>query len=509
MAIALRYTYIAFWMISCATLAWVGAASSPQSAAPDDDAHKLSDPYHWLSEASDISFARDGRWRDSTLRTLSASWAAMGEFDRAKEIAARVRYHRGRDWTFKDIAVSQARAALLEEALNTVADIGQPGERHGALADVAKALADTDLHKQAIPIAQSVGDPAVRARALQGVAHRHARAGRLELATAAGADIKDPVREVQVWGVIASKHGAMNNAEEARRSIERAERAAEVLADDSYNQGLAYLFIVRTLAELQEFEWALRTAQNIDQDHSWHGWAHRDIALAQIQAADLADALDTAANITRAATRAEAYVAMASLLRTHETQDDAVALEERAVRMARGAADQIARDDAWARIAEVSADPANLVFAMNAFESADSGNLDLAMKAIVEVKEPWFRDPAIAAIALAQVREGLFDEAHQTITASSSSVWVSNVYKEIAIAHARSGRIVPALVAAEQLPVGLARASTYREIGAARIRGEDGGTVRDWINGIETPALRVFALIGVAEGLHNACQERQ
>jgi hypothetical protein len=118
-------------------------------------------------------------------------------------------------------------------------------------------------------------------------------------------------------------------------------------------------------------------------------------------------------------------------------------------------------------------------------------------------------DRAFREIAVAQADTGDVKGALATASSRGSDDWRSETLAAIAPIQARTGDIPGALATVRSIPAATPAAEADAAIASFQARSGDSRAALDWATKLELPTARVFALIGIAEGLAGGKGEKR
>ena len=118
-------------------------------------------------------------------------------------------------------------------------------------------------------------------------------------------------------------------------------------------------------------------------------------------------------------------------------------------------------------------------------------------------------DQVFRVIAVAKAEAGDAKGAVATVAIRGSEAWKSGVLAAIAPIQARQGDIPGALATARSIPQAAQAGGAYCEIASIQARKDGAEAALAWAGRLEPPAVRAYALIGIAEGLAARPAERR
>lgn len=307
--------------------------------------------------------------RAGALRAVAAALAQRGAFDQARDVLAAVAETVSgeanpiaRPEALRDVAIAQARAGAFDDAMATAEDIDWPPVKAWTLKVIAVQMAAAGLDEGAQATLSRIDDAADRAAAMLALARQHSadgktRLARRGLATAmavlegvTGGEARarrarvqaEVAAEYESQGESASAARALDGAVAVARAIEAGYPRARAMGDVA--KGAARAGELATALDLVEahdwpalnvgvlleiarvarangdentvvtaLERAATTAASIE-DATNRAWAMRDVALAWIEAGDIARALHIGEAMAATPQKAAAFSAAAAAL---------------------------------------------------------------------------------------------------------------------------------------------------------------------------------------------------
>jgi len=448
--------------------------------------------------------------RDAALRGVAGAQAEAGRFDDALETASLIAdaYLKASAW--RQIAVAQARAGdratsgkLLDKVLEAVGAFKNvPSSRVDALIATAEAQARIGDASGALKTAGLIGDLRGKAEALRAIALVQVKdrdiMGALETA-AAIADVRAQAEALRGIAAVRAEAGDREGALQTASAIKDPRLMAGALGKIAVAAAVAR---DRT-GSRDVLKQALDVAMTVPVEGE-KADALGGIALAHVEAGDVAGALKTAAMIERVFSTKplpDAAVTVAS----EALRAIAVAQARRGDR--RGALQTVERignpymqASALAEIAVVQASAGDRM--------AAGGTLRRATQVASAVREWSAKAPALLAIAQAYARVGdratavqTFRQARQAVRASDDERYRDDALMDLAMVQAGSGDFGGAVETADGIRDVFARAHAWRVVAAVQGGSGNRESVRLWLASEGASVKKAYALLGLAEGL--------
>ncbi len=317
-----------------------------------------------LDEALDLAhLPYPSHLEPELLAVVAASFARVGRFEQALEIASGINIIMHRAWALLEVAAELAQVSRSEQALEVARSINSVQDRAGALARVAPHLPEPSRSytlEEALGLVGGIEAPSIRADALAAVARYLTSIDHLDQALQLATSITDDTGRRNALAAIApqlAKAGRTNQALEVARSI----------GDDSDRaRALAWVAV-----------------------HSEE----------PVRSVSLGEALRLVRRIGDATARAQALVRVAPYLfqpaRSHYVDE---------------ACDVVSAAGDLLKAAEILKELA--------LDVAELGHLEQAVQLTRSIQDVFYRRKALAAIAPQLAKAGRFDEALEVAESS-------------------------------------------------------------------------------------------
>jgi|GEM_PF-6511367 len=295
---------------------------------------------------------------------------------------------------------------------------------------VAEALAKAGKIEEALAIAAGLPDGRARASALQGIVKGFGEKGNIEglrrcreIAKSSTRDDASANDQIHLIACLVGQLARCGNLEEAM-----------ALAESSPDPRVAYMKIVRALADLGKTSQALQLTQTIDDDQTdWHTKAYARIAKAQAKAGNTAAARKTVLSIGLVTDRYPVYLFIAKL----QAEKGDMAGYEETIRLAAAAVDGYQDNSEKAR--------AYLVLASYSAKFGDTDNfrkfIGRAQACVDEMEDgkDRYKFRIHRAVVRAAAKAGDYDKALAFAEAIYQASKDTSAYVDIAAAQAAAG----------------------------------------------------------------------
>jgi tetratricopeptide (TPR) repeat protein len=455
----------------------------------------------------------------------------------AADIAVKIDEPIGRESALRWIVVSQASAEDVPGAFKTAKKIRDPKDKVLAMADIASAQAKLGHTREAAKtfqhaqmLAASLKDLSRQAGTLgklaelQDKSQNHADAARtFAQAIQVANTLPTEDERASILFYIGASQLESGNTQAAATTFKEASRYLSTVQDE-FRRWMTAFQLITSLVRVGDEQSALALAHTFtdQQDRDFRSLALRYIAAQQAKEERIEEALKTSTDIERETIREEALGSIAEAQSTQGNVQQAILLTETiqhnwlaktlallSIAKAQGKAGESA--EAAKRVEQaadlflkgVSDSPPTFEWAhMRVVEEfLATGNLKIATEAAEVQKFAPVKAQALSRVAEAYANAGDGITAQKLVGQALELGTHGFVLGQIAQSYAQIGDVPAALKTAWRIPREFDASYAFQRIADIQTRQGDHKEALKWSNGLRSPYLKSFALLGVALGI--------